>query len=70
MSSKQDFLDWKQHPITKATFAALRQREDDIKDALADSAGLNPLEDSFRRGYIAAIRDVYLTDLEVKEDTE
>lgn len=69
MSLKQDFLDWKQHPITKAVFAELKQREDDLKDALAVSAGLDPKEDSYRRGYIAAVRDFYLTTLEDKENT-
>jgi hypothetical protein len=67
--TKQDFLDWKQHPVTKEIFSLLRQQEENIKEQLATSAGLDPAEDRYRAGYIAAYRDIYLIRPEDGEET-
>lgn len=69
MSLKEDFVVWKTHPITKQVFAALREREADVLEALATSAGKDSVLDSFRSGYIAAVRDVVLTTLEDEENS-
>lgn len=70
MSLKQDFFDWKQHPVTKKVFGGLQEQEATIVETLAVGAGLDPLQDRFYAGYIAALRDVYQVRLEDEEDTE
>lgn len=62
--TKQDFLDWKQHPVTKQVFAAFKEREGQLLLALGNSAGLDPQEDRFRAGYISALKDFYQVELE------
>lgn len=68
MTIKSEFLDWKQHPITKRVFAGLLEQEQSITEQLITSAGVDPAEDRFKSGYIAALRDVYLIRLEDEED--
>ena len=68
MSLKQDFLDWKQHPVTKRVFDGLREQEVLVTDQLVNAAGLEPLEDRYRVGYIAALRDLYLIRLDDEGD--
>lgn len=70
MSIKSEFLDWKQHPITKRVFAGLQEQEQSMAEQLVSSAGVDSLEDRFKSGYIAALRDVYLIRLEDEEDME
>lgn len=51
--NKQDFADWKRHPVTQVVISQLNGRIADIKDILAMSAGLDPLQD---REYVGAIK--------------
>jgi len=69
MSLKEDFVVWKTHPITKQVFNVLRKREADLTEFLIDSAGENSVTDAYRRGYIHAVRDVILTNLEDEENS-
>ncbi len=69
MSLKQDFLDWKSHPVTKRVFEGLKEQEALLLEQLAQSAGIDSSEDRYRAGYIAALRDVYLIRLEDEGDT-
>lgn len=68
MTIQSEFLDWKQHPITKRVFAGLKEQELDMSERLITSAGEFPAEDRFKVGYIAALRDVYLIRLEDEGD--
>lgn len=68
MSLKAEFADWKSHPITKRVFEGLREQENLMKEMLAESAGIDSLEDRYRAGYIAALRDVFLVRLEDEEN--
>lgn len=68
MSLKRDFLDWKEHPITQRVFAALKEQEENLKNELADSAGISPENDRRLVGYIQALRDFYLVTLVDEED--
>jgi len=70
MSIKSEFLDWKQHPITKRVFAGLQEQEGMMAEQLVSAAGIDSLEDRYKSGYIAALRDVYLIRLEDEEDTQ
>lgn len=58
MVTKLEFVDWKADPVTKAFFEAAEQRIEDSKDILGDSAGLNPDQDNYMRGFITAYREM------------
>jgi hypothetical protein len=69
MSNAAEFADWKQHPTTKKVFEALIQKEFSVMAELSSSAGIDPLFDRFRVGYINALRDLYQMDAEdIKND--
>jgi hypothetical protein len=67
MTSKEEWLDWKQNDITKAFYQACKERANDAKDILAGSAGIDPINDNFYRGFIAAYSE--MTEFRV-EDVE
>lgn len=56
--TKDDFLDWKSHPVTKAVFAALTARITNVQEELGFVAGENPTQDRYRTGAIQGYRDV------------
>lgn len=56
--TKQEFAEWKQHPVTEAFFEAAGQRVVDAKDILGQSAGLDGVNDNFYRGFIAAYEEM------------
>lgn len=56
--TKREFLDWKTNKITQEILAQFRERVFLIQETLSRSAGVNPLEDRFRVGYIAAFNDI------------
>lgn len=58
MISVQDFVNWKQDPVTKAFFEAANQRIEDAKDLLASSAGIDSTTDRFLVGMIQAYREL------------
>ena len=65
--SKEDWSDWKQLDITKAFYAACRERVEDAKDILGGTAGLDSDTDNFYRGFIAAyveMREFKVEDME------
>jgi hypothetical protein len=64
--SKAEFIDWKAGLVTEAFFEAAQERVEDTKELLAASAGLNPEQDSFLRGFIAAYREI--RNFSVEED--
>jgi len=55
--SQADFSDWRANPVTKAFLAAIVDRITEAKEVLASQAGLNAVEDSYFRGFIAAYRE-------------
>lgn len=55
--SRSDFDVWMSDPVTKAFKTAMAESISQVKETLAFSAGINSTEDSFHRGYIAAMRD-------------
>jgi hypothetical protein len=52
MISKDDYILWKNDPLTQAWFEACQQRIEDGKETLAGVAGLDPIYDSYVRGII------------------
>lgn len=66
--TRQEALDWKQHPITQQVFALLQSRIRECEQVLGESAGINPLQDRFYAGVIAAHKDVVLLDFNFQEE--
>lgn len=65
-----DFLDWKSNPVTKAFMEACNERIEDAKAELAESAGINSIQDNLIRGMIRAyyeIQDFRMDELEGAE---
>lgn len=56
--SKLDFQQWKDHLVTKGYFDACNLRIEDAKEILSNEAGLDPIQDSFMRGFIRAYREM------------
>ena len=52
-----DFLNWQQDPVTQAFYEAMNTRIEDCKELLAASAGIDPINDNFNRGLIAAYNE-------------
>lgn len=70
MITKEDFIDWKAHPVTKQVFAEIRESIAAGKDEIAASAGINSLLDRERVGKLAgltALLDIQYDDVEDKE---
>lgn len=68
--TKQEWVDWKSNPVTKAFMLAMVERVKDAKDILSVSAGLDPVSDNFYRGFIAAYteaQDFHIDDLSEDE---
>lgn len=66
--SQNDFDTWKAEPTTRAFYQALAEQIGRVKELLAQSAGLEPTEDNFRRGYITALQDTLLFSVEEAND--
>jgi len=67
--NKADFVDWKRHPVTQVVFSQLMFRIADLKDMLAASAGVNPVQDSHYSGAIKAYQDMLSIDYEEQEQS-
>lgn len=58
MISYDDYVLWKNDPMTIAWFEACNQRVEEGKEQLAGQAGTDPIFDSYVRGMIAAYREM------------
>ena len=56
--TKEQFLDWKQHPATKVIFDVFLARIDQGRDELEASAGFDSISDAKKSGKLAAYRDI------------
>ena len=50
--------DWRSLELTQEILMELKRRSDDLKEALVESAGVDPRLDSYRAGAIAALKDI------------
>jgi hypothetical protein len=66
--TKDSFRDWKANPVTKAVFNALLDKVGESKDRLGNTAGLDPLQDRYISGAIAAYMDLLKIDFEEVSD--
>lgn len=53
-----EFYDWKKNPVTLAFMYAAKERIEDGMAVLSTTAGLNPIEDNYMRGFIQAYREL------------
>ncbi len=56
--SKEEFIQWKEHFITKQVFEIVKTKIEDAKDLLAYKETSDPDTDQFFRGMIRAFTDV------------
>ena len=56
--SQSDYIEWRSNPVTKAFYAAIVDYIEQVKENLSVTAGFDSNEDNFKRGTIAAMRDV------------
>lgn len=64
MTTKAEFSDWKQHPVTITVVNQLKQRVFDLREILGENAGNNPSEDRMNVGAIKAYSDVINIEFE------
>jgi len=62
---KNDFTDWKRHPVTQVVFNELSARIQNLYEVLGTSAGLDPLQDREFVGAIKAYKDMLEVDFDV-----
>ena len=55
--NQSDFTNWISDPVTKAYKIAVAESIGRVKEVLATSAGIDSVEDNFRRGYVTALQD-------------
>lgn len=65
-----DFAAWRENAVTKAFFAAAWHRVNDAAYSLTVSAGIEPNQDNFTRGFIAAYRELEGFRIDDLEDAE
>jgi hypothetical protein len=56
--SNGEWQDWRSHVVTKAFMQAAQERIVDAMYAMSTQAGMDPNQDNFMRGFIAAYREL------------
>ncbi len=66
----QEWIDWKNDPVTKEFMIACQYRIEDAMEELAISAGFNSNQDNMIRGMIKAYREIqeFKVDFEEEEN--
>ena len=67
MITKDDFLDWKKHPVTQALYGGMVNRINEAALELAGSAGIDPLDDRFKCGIVRAYQEVLTLEFDELE---
>lgn len=62
--TKDDFVGWKTSLITQAVFMAINNRIEELKEELAQQAGVASYRDGKNVGAIQALRDILDIDFE------
>ena len=66
--TKSEFQQWKENEVTKAFFSAVNIRIAETTELLVLKAGIDPIEDNFLRGFIAAYNEALEFRVEELED--
>lgn len=70
MISSKDFENWKADEVTKAFFLACQERLNDCREILLNSAGIDPVDDNFNRGFITAYQEIPQFRIDDMEEVE
>jgi len=62
--TKQEFSDWKEHPVTMMVFKELEKRIALINEQLVDECGTNIVADIMRSTAIKCYRDLLKIDVD------
>lgn len=68
--SKQEFMDWVNHPVTIAIKEEFRQRVELFSERLITQAGHNPVDDAKISGLVQGYRDFLEAKLEDVQEAE
>jgi hypothetical protein len=66
--TKDDWVQWKHNPVTKRVVAFAKMAKVEKMEELVRTAGINPQNDFYIRGFIAGL-DAWL-DIDIVEDTD
>lgn len=66
MITKEEWVDWKNDPVTEAFMETVNERIEDAKEILANSAGIDNANDNFMRGFIKAFNE--MLDFRVEDE--
>ena len=58
ITSKEEFSQWKESPVTQEVFEVIEQRIMDAKDILGATAGEDPVADRYLVGMIRAFNEL------------
>ena len=62
--NKDEFAAWRSSDVTKAFFASVVEKREDVKEVLVSKAGEDPTNDAVLRGYCIALQDILSTTLD------
>ena len=62
--TKQDFTDWKRHPMTISLFTSIHNRIQEGREELGHTAGLDPQSDRLKVGMLKAYEEIVEIDFE------
>lgn len=68
--NKNDWLDWKNNPITLLLYKEMRQRISEAQEILGRTAGLEPLKDRFLVGMVQAFNETLEFEIEWEDADE
>ena len=63
----EDWKAWKQDTVTQLFYEAVKERIEDAKETLANTAGQDMIMDNFYRGFIYAYREMLEFKVEEQE---
>jgi len=70
MITKEDYLSWREHPVTRVFMEAMIDEMNGAVENLVMFAGDNPLQDKYRRGTIDGLKWLVEWIPTVTEDDE
>ena len=68
MISYQDFLNWKQDPVTKKFFEDVEDKIEQCKQLLDEDAGKDPESDRYMCGMARAYYNILATEFDGEEE--
>lgn len=67
---KEDFVEWRMHPITQALYDDVAEAVSAIMNAVLTRIEANAGLDTYQKGYIAGVKSVMDWDPDLEEETD